>query len=1746
MKSFNDSNYFFMSFTNLRIKNFQFKFLMFCFLLCIYSNSKAQIVTDDFNYTAASLLTANGWTAINGAGTNAITVTTPGLTYTGYAGTGIGNAVSLTTTGEDDSKSFTAITSGSIYYSAMVNVSAAQATGDYFMALNGSAFCGRLYVKSSGAGYVFGLGKTTETTPAYESTIRSFNTTYLVIIKYVYVTGGTTNDLVSLWINPVLGGPEPSADIAGWTSANTDATTLSSILLRQGNAANAATVRVDGIRVGTTWQSVASTVNGIIGNGEYGSHIDGENQQTNGSQITYMNWDSNNLYIGVAGANTSEAFILYLDKDPQIPVDGGSNANGTNVGQLYDVTNFANLQNRADLVLYVKNSYREYRTSNGSNGWNAGVSGFGLYADVGTTRELSIPWSVIGGKPNSFNFFSYLTSSGGIVYGQVPIENASGSIGTSARYSRYYTVSSTTIGSSTFPFSRNSYVFNSSLDISSFGSISCYDFTMNTSGRFISRTGATAGNWAIAGNLVIGNGTIYFGSGGPTYGTSTVTGNLDIRGGTLDMDQTSTPLTVNGNLELSSGNLKLSNVIGGDFNLNGNWNNSGGVFTPNSRLVSFLGTPLDQTISNASGETFAYLKVNKAAGKVSLANNITVNNILTFTSGSINTSTNKLSISSTGSIAGAGTGSGWVVGNLQKNISAIGVKNFEVGDASLYRPINIDFSALTSPGDLTATVTQADGNHASISTSGLDNTKTIKRYWTLTNSGIGGTYDATFNFINPTDINGSANTANLVIRKYNGTAWSTTTTGIRTSTSTQCTGLTTFSDFAIGEANTLTVATDPLDVTICTGSSTTFTSTSNSLPAPFIQWQRSLDGGVNWSNISSYNLDGANTSYSTSSGNTQLNLTGSTTTLNGYQYRASFININGTVYSAAKTLTVNGLATANAGDNATTTICSSATYAVTNAAVTNNASFSWSTNGDGSFSPSNTTLNPTYTPGTTDISNGTVTITLTAVGNSPCGNVSSSKVLTISSGYVWNGAADAVWTNSANWSVCGIPSSGSDVTIATTGSNPNLPANTTVGALTINAGSALGIGSNTLTINGAVSGTGTITGSASSSLVFAGTASTINFTAGAGNNYLKDLTVSGSMTIGSNGLNITDGATPGSVTVTGTLNTGDLLTLKSDEFGTARVGQSSGTINGKVTIERFIKAHRAWRFITAPVQPGTAPTINAAWQEGVTTGAGNPNAGFGTHITGGNNTAAGFDLNPSGSFSTKQSTTSNVWDNITNTLTNTVTTQNGYMVFVRGSRANQLNLGVSAPTDDTRLRVTGELKQGAQNFADNFTGISFKVIGNPYASAISIPTLWGGFPTTYSVWDPKLTGSNGVGAFVQYSWSTTNSNWTRSAVPASNLQDGVVESGSAFLLQYPAGPATFSLDESNKIAGSNMVQNPTTAGEEMRVNLNKFNADATVSLQDGMITTYDAANDNAVDNADARKANNFAQQISSNRDGIHIAIERRAIIVNTDTTYINMSGMTAGNYQFDLQASNLNHPNLLGKLVDNYLGSAAPLDLNGNTVYPFTVDANAGSFAADRFKIVYYPATPLPVSFTSINAYQQGQANAIRVDWKVDNQVNIKEYQVERAADGRSFSSIGRQLATGANGASANYSLLDAAAFAGDNFYRIKSIGLSGDIQYSRIVKVKIGKSNPMISIFPNPVTERVVTLQFTDMPKGNYTVSIVNPLGQTVQSKQINHIGASAAQTMGIDRAIAKGNYQLKIVQPDGAVKVLKLVIVE
>lgn len=223
----------------------------------------APLFVEDFNYAPGALLTANGWSAHSGSGTNAIAVVSPGLTLAGYPSSGIGNAAAMTLTGEDDNHPFAPQTSGSVYAAFMVNISDASVTspGGYFFHFGpdpiGSTFRGRVFaVKDGSNNLAFGIS--VAATTAAGVTLTPFNyslgTTYLVVVKY-NIVGGAGNDTVDLFVSTTVPGTEPAPTVSSADVSPGDITPAA-VALRQGTTATSATLQIDGIRVGTSWADV--------------------------------------------------------------------------------------------------------------------------------------------------------------------------------------------------------------------------------------------------------------------------------------------------------------------------------------------------------------------------------------------------------------------------------------------------------------------------------------------------------------------------------------------------------------------------------------------------------------------------------------------------------------------------------------------------------------------------------------------------------------------------------------------------------------------------------------------------------------------------------------------------------------------------------------------------------------------------------------------------------------------------------------------------------------------------------------------------------------------------------------------------------------------------------------------------------------------------------------------------------------------------------------------------------------------------------------------------------------------------------------------------------------------------------------------------------------------------------------------------------------------------------------------------
>ncbi len=733
----------------------------------------------------------------------------------------------------------------------------------------------------------------------------------------------------------------------------------------------------------------------------------------------------------------------------------------------------------------------------------------------------------------------------------------------------------------------------------------------------------------------------------------------------------------------------------------------------------------------------------------------------------------------------------------------------------------------------------------------------------------------------------------------------------------------------------------------------------------------------------------------------------------------------------------------------------------------------------------------------------------------------------------WTGTTSTAWATTSNWNTGIVPGASDNIIIPSGTTNaPTITNAQSLAGININSGATL-TANNTLSISGAftndgtVTGTGTVTLNGSSAQTIAGTGSTANLT----------LNNSTGATISSGNISIT-----GTLTLTaGTLTTGGFLTLKSSASGTARLAPVVGAITGNVTVERYIPAgKRAFRLLS----PGVTTTnfIKANWQEGATSSTANPVAGYGTHITGSTvDQANGFDATASGNPSLFQmNNTTQVWGNVASTNATNLVAGNAYRLLVRGNRSFDLAT-TSATNTATTLRATGSLLTGTMTFGSASgtpaslptlaSGVGlYSFIGNPYASPID----WNAVSRTeltgyYWIWDPTLATS---GAYVSCFTDGTRSNGSSAVTTA-------IQPGQAFFVVNSSNVAARSLviTEANKTTGNTNVFRTQTGTSTMGIQLFLASNAAAGTSQDGANVLFNSSFSNAVNDDDAGKFTNIDENIAVERGNSLMSIERRDLPANpSDTVFLKAWQLAQSNYTLRIASASFG-AGMDAFLQDTYLNSETQLDLNGTSDVNFTTTAVAASMAANRFRIVFRSNGALPVSITSLKAFQKNAG--VQVEWNTVNELNMAAYEVEKSTDATSFAKAGTVTATG----SSTYNWFDANPVNGSNYYRIKLVDKNGTSRYTQVVNVKIGGMKNSFAIAGNPVRNKTITLQMENVEKGSYTVTVFNSLGQTIASRTISHAGGSATETIALGN-VAAGTYQLSIIGNN--VKETRTIIVE
>jgi SdrD B-like domain/Secretion system C-terminal sorting domain len=214
-------------------------------------------------------------------------------------------------------------------------------------------------------------------------------------------------------------------------------------------------------------------------------------------------------------------------------------------------------------------------------------------------------------------------------------------------------------------------------------------------------------------------------------------------------------------------------------------------------------------------------------------------------------------------------------------------------------------------------------------------------------------------------------------------------------------------------------------------------------------------------------------------------------------------------------------------------------------------------------------------------------------------------------------------------------------------------------------------------------------------------------------------------------------------------------------------------------------------------------------------------------------------------------------------------------------------------------------------------------------------------------------------------------------------------------------------------------------------------------------------------------------------------------------------------------------PNLGG---DDNLDS----DVTGTTITGIVVTTTTVNLSFDA-GLVGFVTLPVRIEFTAVKS-----GSTAVLTWKVYADNNVKNYTLERSADGTNFTRVVTYTADGRT----EYNKIDAQPVSGLNYYRVRIENPDGKIEYSEVRIVLFG-SKGTINVFPNPSADRINVLLPESWQNKAVTIDIIDQLGRVVI--KIARTQAGQIETINISK-LSNAAYLLRMINNKGEQEVRKI----
>jgi hypothetical protein len=185
--------------------------------------------------------------------------------------------------------------------------------------------------------------------------------------------------------------------------------------------------------------------------------------------------------------------------------------------------------------------------------------------------------------------------------------------------------------------------------------------------------------------------------------------------------------------------------------------------------------------------------------------------------------------------------------------------------------------------------------------------------------------------------------------------------------------------------------------------------------------------------------------------------------------------------------------------------------------------------------------------------------------------------------------------------------------------------------------------------------------------------------------------------------------------------------------------------------------------------------------------------------------------------------------------------------------------------------------------------------------------------------------------------------------------------------------------------------------------------------------------------------------------------------------------------------------------------------------------------------------TILPVNLISFDAKAISNSK-VKLSWSATEDADFSGYEVQRNGNGSDWEYVGQVPASQGSGIK-QYELMDNNPYKGTSRYRLRLIDLNNQSRYSEIRTVKITDQSVLVTVSPNPATDKASVTISNAVPGQEAHILVLDAKGNQLSNQKMKLIAGINNIELTLLPTWQSGSYIVSVYMDDGVVN-KKLII--